>query len=89
MKYDGLPLTPREIIYRAAVGDLTRGAMLDALVRISYTYAEYAEPENPLSVLTVGSWDDLMMCYYHGLISLSEISTIADLREELRKAGLL
>lgn len=89
MEYDGIPVSPREIIYKAAVGEMTRGAMLDLLVRCPYTYSEDAEPSNPLSVRTEGSWDDLMMCYFHGLLSLNEMSTVIDLREDLRKDGLL
>ncbi|WP_024819028.1 hypothetical protein [Arthrobacter sp. 31Y] len=61
--------SPREVILRHAAGQLDHTSMLTELVSWNYSFAQDAEPENPLSVRTSGSWEQVTDALHRGLLS--------------------
>lgn len=84
-----IPVSPAEVVYEAAVGMRSRESMLKDLTHRKYTYARDAEPDNPLSARTIGTWDDLLVCLSQGLLTEDEYVQIQDAVQDLRKAGWL
>lgn len=67
-----LDRTPYEVICEYAAGETSWDDVVAELADWPFTFAEDAEPDNPLSARTVGSWDDVSMAQGQGLISESE-----------------
>lgn len=67
-----LDRTPYEVICEYAAGETSWDDVVAELSDWPFTFAEDAEPDNPLTVRTVGSWDDVEMAVHRGLISDSE-----------------
>ncbi|MCM0616737.1 hypothetical protein HAV21_05870 [Paenarthrobacter sp. MSM-2-10-13] len=61
--------SPREVILRHAAGQLDHASMLTELVSWNYSFAQDAQPENPLSVRTSGSWEQVTDALHRGLLS--------------------
>lgn len=67
-----LDRTPSEVILEYAAGETSWDDVVAELSDWPFTFAEDAEPNNPLSVRTIGSWDDVSMAQHRGLITTSE-----------------
>lgn len=63
---------PREVVLEAVAGQITHAKMMDELRNWDYSYARDAEPQNPLSVRTSGSWDQVTEAFHRGLIDSTD-----------------
>ena len=67
-----LDRTPYEVICEYAAGETSWNDVVAELSDWPFTFAEDAQPGNPLSERTIGSWDDVSMAQHQGLISTAQ-----------------
>lgn len=63
---------PREVILENVAGELSHDEMLDELAGWKFSFARDAEPDNPLSIRTVGAWEQVTQALYRGLIDYED-----------------
>lgn len=73
-----LDRSPREVILEWAAGELPHQAMLRELQSWHFSFARAAEPDNPLSVQTSGSWDQVTDAMRRGLIDYEDYDLLLD-----------
>ncbi|MDN5757749.1 MAG: hypothetical protein L0H59_04340 [Tomitella sp.] len=68
---------PREVIWKRAVGLVTSEHMIDELANWEYATTQ-REPATPLPESVPGAWTDVENALIEGLITETEVDTIAD-----------
>lgn len=64
-----LERSPHEVILDWVVERIGHESMMDELLHWPYSFSEEAEPNNPLTVRTSGTWDQVTGAVYRGLLS--------------------
>lgn len=77
---------PREVILEFVAGEISADQMLQELSQWNYSHAQDAEANNPLSVRTSGSWEQVSDAYNRGLIDYEDYEY---LQQQAKVAGHL
>lgn len=67
-----LDVSPTEIVLQFVAGDIEHHDMMEKLTHWPYSFARDAEPENPLTVRTSGSWDEVTDAMHRGLVDYDD-----------------
>ena len=76
--------SPREVILQFVAGDIEHRAMLEELAHWPYSFAQDAESENPLTVRTSGSWEQVTDAMHRNLIDYDDYDYLL---ERVRPTG--
>lgn len=61
--------SPREIVLQQVTGAINHAEMMEKLAKWNHSFARDAEPNNPLSVRTSGTWEQIEDALHMGLIT--------------------
>lgn len=64
--------TPRVVILQFHAERISHAQMMETLRQWPFTFGEDAEPSNPESVLTRGSWDEITDAFHRDLIDVDD-----------------